>query len=85
MKIQYAPTQVQIMYKVENQKGDTKSEQIFKWTKELIQSKEFQDEVIQSIYFQKFPQKDDWKYPNISVSFDVNNDGESDFEYSSII
>ncbi|TXK72386.1 hypothetical protein [Paenibacillus sp. N3.4] len=82
--IQYAPTQIQIIYYMENVKDDTESERIFRQTKALIQSKKFQDEVIQGSYFKKYPQADDWEYPHISVNFDVNNDGEFDFEYSSL-
>ncbi|OAB48035.1 hypothetical protein [Paenibacillus antarcticus] len=81
LDVQYRPTDIEIIYTLHNNIEKADQMDLLNRSKQLVNSKSFDQEVIQGIYLNKY--KSDG-YPDIAILFDSNDDGEYDYKYTSI-
>jgi outer membrane receptor for ferric coprogen and ferric-rhodotorulic acid len=81
LDVQFRPTEIQIIYTLKENIDEADRLELFTNARELVNSVEFDQEVIQGQFSEKYKSSG---YPNIAILFDVNDDGEYDVEYTSI-
>jgi len=80
LKIQMSPTVIEFNYYL-NRKPDIESDkEIFVKTKELALSSDFQNTVVEELYFKNYS-KDDRKYPKINIKFFSTDRDRIEYEY----
>lgn len=80
LKFQMAPTQVEFNYYLDRKPDAEHDKEIFKKTKELALSSDFQKTVIEEQYFKHYS-KDDRKYPDIIIRFFGTDKDMIEYEY----
>lgn len=78
--IQFRPTNIEIIYMLKKNIGETDRVDLFNRSRELVNSEEFDQEVIQEDYMKKYKSEG---YPDMAIIFDDNDDGEYDYQYTS--
>jgi hypothetical protein len=79
--VKFRPTQIEIIYTLNENIDEVDRLELFTNARELVNSKDFEQEVIQGQFLKKY---DAGGYPNITILFDMNDDGEYDVQYTSI-
>ncbi|HEY2493769.1 MAG TPA: hypothetical protein VGI33_12790 [Paenibacillus sp.] len=80
MDVQFRPTQIEIIYTLNENIDETDRMDLLSGTKQLVNSDKFDQEVIQEDYLKKY---ESGGYPDIAIIFDANDDGEYDYQYTS--
>ncbi|AJS61231.1 hypothetical protein [Paenibacillus sp. IHBB 10380] len=80
MDVQFRPTQIEFIYTLNENIDETDRIDLLSDTKQLVNSEEFGQEVIQEDYLKKY---ESGGYPDIAIIFDANDDGEYDYQYTS--
>ncbi|OAB36516.1 hypothetical protein [Paenibacillus glacialis] len=78
--VQFRPTTIEIIYTLYKDIDEADRMDLFHRSKELVNSEEFDKEVIQEDYLKKYKSEG---YPDIAIIFDDNDDGEFDVQYTS--
>jgi hypothetical protein len=79
--VQFRPTQIEIIYILKEDINEADRFELFANARDLVNSEEFEQEVIQGEYHEKYKSGGN---PDIAIVFDVNDDGEYDAQYTSI-
>ncbi|NIK77740.1 hypothetical protein FHS15_002878 [Paenibacillus castaneae] len=81
LKIQFVPTNVRFIYEMKKGTEEANREEIFAETRDIVQSAQFQDEVIKSLYIKMYPGEENYPPPSITINFEIKQGNKKETEY----